>query len=227
MAAKVVNFLDDGVDGHFVLVVALRRVPRGRKGVAFVDDEEGLPGLSGLLGDDIKRLVEKRAHLADLARSADAGAEFKQHRLLAGFASQSVARAFGRDSLSCADIAREDNQGIPVRDRAADGEFLVMKFPAPCAQLLPDRPAGEDPGAASGNDVSKPTSLFAEAAMLSFGSSSSSSKSSATSITSLIVCLLPVCSYVINTLGDSPAVADVIAIGGPGQAQETTGRCST
>ena len=82
MAAKVVNLLDDRVNRHFVLVVALRRVPRGRERVAFVDDEECLPGLSGLLGDDFKRLVEKRAHLADLARSTNAGAELKEHRLL-------------------------------------------------------------------------------------------------------------------------------------------------
>ncbi len=74
MAAKVIDFLDDGVNGHFIFMVALHRVARGSKRVAFVDNKEGLPGFSGLLGYDFKCLVEKGAHLTDLARSADAGA---------------------------------------------------------------------------------------------------------------------------------------------------------
>src|SRR5580704_6206700 len=112
MSAKVIHFLDNRIYGNLVLMVALRGVSCGRQGVAFVNDKECLPGLAGLLGDDIECLIKKRAHLSDFARSPDSGAELEEHSLLPGFARQPVTRAFGSDRFSGADIAREDHEGV-------------------------------------------------------------------------------------------------------------------
>ena len=103
---------------------------------AFINDEECLPGLSRLLGDNIKRLIKQRAHLSDLAGAADASAELEEHRFLAGLAGQPVARAFCCRCLSRAYVAGKNDEGISIGDGGAEGEFLVMKLLAPVGEFL-------------------------------------------------------------------------------------------
>ncbi len=99
MAAEIVHLLNNGVYGYFVLVVALGCIARRCERVGLVNDEEGLPGLASLLGDNIKDLIKQCAHLANFARAADARAELEQHRFLACFARQPVTRTLCRRRL--------------------------------------------------------------------------------------------------------------------------------
>ena len=136
MPAKVVNLLNYRINSNLVLMMALDRLPRGRKGIRFINNKKCLPGFPRLLSNHFKCLVQQGTHLTDLARSSNAGAKFKEHRLPMSLACQSVAGSLGCDSLPGADITGEDHQGIPVCDRVADHEFLMMMFLAPCPQLL-------------------------------------------------------------------------------------------
>ena len=77
-----------------------------------------------LLGYHVKCLIQKRTHLTDLARSSNTGTEFEKHCFPMGIVGQSVAHAFGRDGLAGADIAGENNQRIPLCDRAQTSSSL-------------------------------------------------------------------------------------------------------
>src|SRR5580698_8605267 len=121
MATKVIDLLDNGVYSYLVLVVALGCIARRCERVGLVNDEESLPGLARLLGNDIEGLIKQCAHLADLAGAADARAQLEQHCFFACLARQPVARTLCCRSLSGAHVASEDDEGISFRYGRADG----------------------------------------------------------------------------------------------------------
>lgn len=82
MRAQVIYTLDERVHRHFVFMMTVVLIARGRNGVAFIDDEKRASVLSGRLHDLVKSLGQQRAHLTDLAATSNAIAQSEQLRVL-------------------------------------------------------------------------------------------------------------------------------------------------
>src|SRR5262245_15490706 len=112
-------------------MMALLSVTRGSQRIRFIDDKEGVFRLTSLSGDDLKRLIDKRTHVANSSYSSHLSAELKEHRWLFEFSCETVTRCFGCGGFPSTDIPFEKNKRVSVGYNLTERENRFMKLFTP------------------------------------------------------------------------------------------------
>jgi hypothetical protein len=142
MSAKIIHFLDDGIYGNLVFMMALGGFPGRSKGIAFVDDEERVAVLPACL------TTASNASLSRLLISPTLPDPRTRVLSLNNVASRSASRASRSQTPSAVTVLpvptspAKITRGIPIGNDGANSEFLVVMLLAPGPHLLG---IGEEP----------------------------------------------------------------------------------